>query len=404
MTDESTSGQGDGDPTVAVVGGAVAGLAAAERFREFADVTLFERQPYDEKRVNCGEAINDAPLVPLEKTPENGFVNDLDGFELRVYEGTDREPGEGLLTTARLRCDQGYICDRALVERRWAERLTDLGVEVRTGPDASLSPAEFDDVVGKYDYVIDATGQPSWSMRALDRTDRYTGDTVALNANVEGDFAEYESYPRVFFEGYIGYAWSFPKSDSRANVGIGWASDERPDDYMGALRAACERNGLPVPDRSETKVYTIPRGPSLDPQRASLPDSGVYLVGDAAGIANRYQGEGICQAIRSSYLLASLVRTGREAVYPDRLYDLMKSEYRLATLMRGAWEEHQDTELLAEVADCLAGASIDEITSEPRAVIGRVVRRPDVVARLLNGGMARRLVRAYAGNWEYARA
>ncbi len=56
-------------PTVAVLGGAVAGLAAAERFREFADVTLFERQSYDDKRVNCGEAINEASLFPSKKSP-----------------------------------------------------------------------------------------------------------------------------------------------------------------------------------------------------------------------------------------------------------------------------------------------------------------------------------------------
>ena len=37
---------------VAVLGGSVGGLAAAERFRSFADVTLFERQAYAEKRVN----------------------------------------------------------------------------------------------------------------------------------------------------------------------------------------------------------------------------------------------------------------------------------------------------------------------------------------------------------------
>jgi digeranylgeranylglycerophospholipid reductase len=35
-------------------------------------VTLFERQSYEEKRVNCGEAVNDATLIPLEKTRATG--------------------------------------------------------------------------------------------------------------------------------------------------------------------------------------------------------------------------------------------------------------------------------------------------------------------------------------------
>jgi digeranylgeranylglycerophospholipid reductase len=388
-------------PNVAVVGGAVGGLATAERLCEFADVTVFERQSYDKKRVDCGEAINDASVIPLEKTPENGFFNDVEGFDLLIHEGVDHGPDDDPIATSRLRCREGYITDRDVVERRWAERLRERGVEIRTGSAANISPARFESFVDDYDYVVDATGQPSLTMRARGRTDRYTGDMVALNATVEGDFTAYETRPRIFFESYVGYSWSFPKSAKRANVGIGWAGDRRPDDYMAALEAACERNGLPVPERSATNVYTIPRGPSLDPQYAAYPDDGLFLVGDAAGIANRYQGEGICQAVRSAYLLAALIREGKEATYPRHLYEQLRSEYRLARLMRGAWEEHEDPQLLADVAMAVDGATIDEITRSPRTVLGRVLRRPRLTARLLNPGMARRLVRSYTDDWEY---
>jgi len=86
-------------------------------------VTVYERQEYEEKRVDCGEAINDATLVPLEKTPENGFVNDIDGFQLRVYEGTDRPSMSTPLGTSNLRCDPGYICERNVVEKQWSDML-----------------------------------------------------------------------------------------------------------------------------------------------------------------------------------------------------------------------------------------------------------------------------------------
>ena len=81
---------------VAVLGGSVSGLAAADALEgldSVGEVRVFERQQYDDKRVDCGEAINDATLVPLEKTPENGFVNDVHGFQLRGSEGTDRTSG-----------------------------------------------------------------------------------------------------------------------------------------------------------------------------------------------------------------------------------------------------------------------------------------------------------------------
>jgi len=387
----------------AVVGGAVSGLAAAHRLEQLddvAEVTVFERQSYDEKRVDCGEAINDTALIPLEKTAENGFVNDVDGFQLRVYSGTDRDSGEAPLGVSRLNCDPGYICERDVVERRWAERLQRSGVHFETGQ--SISTAEFESLVDAYDLIVDATGQPSLTLKSRDATREYTGDMVALNATVEGEFREYHNWPRIFFEGYVGYSWSFPKSDDRANVGIGWAGEDRPDDYMAALEGAAERNGFLMPDRSDVNIDTIPKGPSLDPQRVHVPDDDIYLVGDAAGIANRYQGEGICQGIRSAYLLCALIEQGAEAQYPQRLYESMQSEYRLATLMRGAWVEHEDPELLAAVAESLEGLTIDEITRSPGRVIDRIARRPTVAARLvLNRGMIRRALDAYTDTWEF---
>jgi digeranylgeranylglycerophospholipid reductase len=235
--------------------------------------------------------------------------------------------------------------------------------------------------------------------------DEYTGDMVALNATVEGDFSDYASYPRIFFEGYVGYSWSFPKSDHHANIGIGWAGEKRPDDYMAALEAAAERNGFPVPHRDDVNIYTIPRGPSLDPENAHIPEDNVFLVGDAAGIANRYQGEGICQGIRSAYLLGDLIADDREAAYPTRLFESMQSEYRLAHLMRGAWVEHEDPELLARVAEALDGLTIDDITRQPRRVITRLLKHPRTAAQLVaDRGMITRLLDAYTDSWEYSTA
>lgn len=388
---------------VAVLGGAVSGLAAAHALQNadrIDSICVFERQEYDSKRVDCGEAINDTSLVPLETSEANGFVNDVDGFQLRVYSGTDRESATPPIGLSNLNCEPGFICERNIVEKRWAKLLAENGVAFETGN--SISQARYDEIVEAYDYVIDATGQPALSLKARDAVDQYTGDMVALNATVDGDFSEYERWPRIFFEGYVGYAWSFPKSSDRANVGIGWAGDERPDNYMEAFERAAERNGFPVPNRKDVNIYTIPRGPSLDPTRVHFPDDNVFLVGDAAGIANRYQGEGICQGIRSSYLLADLIASGEEATYPEQLYDTMKSEYRLARLMRGAWVEHEDPVLLAAVAEALEGLTIETITRSPRTVIGRLVRHPTVAARLVaDRGMLGRILDAYTDTWEY---
>jgi digeranylgeranylglycerophospholipid reductase len=385
--------------TVAVVGGAVGGLAAAERFRSFADVTLFERQSYDDKRVNCGEAINDAPLVPLAKTPENGFCNAVEGFDVEIHRNTDRDESTPPLAAPTIGVADGYVTDRNVVERRWAERLREGGVAVRENQNVTV--ADYRALVDEYDYVVDATGQPSLSMKALDATDNYTGDIVALNADVTGDFADVVDRPRIVFEGYVGYFWVFPKSPTRANVGIGWASEDRPDDYVAALYRACDRDGVPRPARSDVNLYTIPRGPSIDPALTN-PEEGVFLVGDAAGVANRYQGEGIGQAIRSSYLLAELVEAGREATYPERLTASMRREYLLATVMRGVWEARESADLLAAVADAVDGLSVEDVTRRPGRVALRLLRRPRTAAALLaTPEIRRRAVDAARDRWEY---
>lgn len=388
---------------VAIIGGSVSGLAAAEKLVELEktnQVHVFERQEYDDKRVDCGEAINDATLVPLDKTPSNGFLNNVTGFQLRVYTGTDRSRDEEPLGVSNLRCEAGYICDRDTVEQQWARQLSNKGVIFETGK--SVTQEKYHNIIDEYDYVVDATGQPSITNKIKDEVPNYTGDMVALNATVEGDFSDYIDYPRIFFEGYVGYSWSFPKSETHANVGIGWAGDQRPNDYMSALEGAAKRNGFPVPAQENVNIYTIPRGPSLEPQSVHIPEDNVFLVGDAAGIANRYQGEGICQGIRSANLLGELIAEGRESDYPDELFNNMKSEYRLARLMRGAWVEHEDPQLLASVAEALEGLTIDDITRQPQRVIGRVLQHPVVATQLVaDRQMLKRLFNAYTDNWEY---
>ncbi len=101
-------GMSSHEQDIAILGGAVSGLAAATGLTEsdcIGDIMVFERQEYSKKRVDCGEAINDSTLIPLEKTKENGFLNNVDGFQLQVYTGTDRDNNEPPLGISNLQCD-----------------------------------------------------------------------------------------------------------------------------------------------------------------------------------------------------------------------------------------------------------------------------------------------------------
>ncbi|WP_227131172.1 NAD(P)/FAD-dependent oxidoreductase [Halorubellus salinus] len=393
-----TGGAADGERSVAVVGGAMAGLAAAHAFSRLDwDVELYERQSFDEKRVNCGEAMTDVTRIPLEKTPENGFANDTPIFEVQVFTGDvdDRE----LAGTGRFPASRAYVTDRALVERAWAARLREDGVDVREN--TGVSKADFDALCERHDLVVDATGQPSLASKIEGTTAEYAGAMTALNADVEGDFSDLYPDSRIVFENYLGYSWVFPKSESRANVGIGWAQDRQPESYMAAFEAACERNDWPVPTREQANVYTIPRGPSLDPERTWLPDRGVVRVGDAAGIANRFTGKGISQAIESSYLAAVHADADVLEAYPDALYARLRDEYRLAYVVRGALEDGRP-DILSGVMEAVSGIDVEDVDRNPRKAFARLARHPVLVANMLGSKpMLQRAWRAWTNDWEF---
>ncbi|ADQ66720.1 flavin-dependent dehydrogenase [Halogeometricum borinquense DSM 11551] len=381
-----------------VVGGAMAGLAAAHALRALDwEVVLYERQSYAEKRVNCGEAMTGADAIPLPKTAEYGFANKPPAFEVDVFTGDTGSrtlAGKGVFPST-----DAYVTDRNVVERKWAEQVAEDGVDVRES--TGVTKAQFREFSEEFDLVVDATGQPSMASKVDGTTDEYAGRMTALNADVEGDFSDLYPNSLILFENYLGYSWAFPKSETRANVGIGWAQDNLPDDYYESFVAACERNGWPVPDRSAMNVYTIPRGPSLDPDRAWDAENCIARVGDAAGIANRFTGKGISQAVESSYLLAELAAEDRLDDYASELYDRMKNEYRLAYIVRGALEDGRP-DILGGVMDAVSGIDVESVDREPKYAFSRLVRHPVLLAKLAaNPTMLSRLLDAYTDNWEF---
>lgn len=117
---------------------------------------------------------------------------------------------------------------------------------------------------------------------------------------------------------FPGYGWIFPTADGRANVGLGLAvgADRSLARQAGArFDAFCahlQREGL------------LPATTSWDGERlggwlkmgmlGTVPARGtVLLAGDAAGLINPLQGEGIAQAMTSGHAAATAILTGGPA-------------------------------------------------------------------------------------------
>lgn len=138
---------------------------------------------------------------------------------------------------------------------------------------------------------------------------------VALEAEIEVPQHKVEEWDkRIALDvGYIkeGYAWVFPKR-RHLSIGVGAMKRHAPN-----LRAYYERY-LASLDLGDYKVRSI-RGHHIPMRLAKTPvaKGRVLLIGDAAGVADPFSGEGIYHAIKSAQLAAPTVVAGLASERPD---------------------------------------------------------------------------------------
>lgn len=180
--------------------------------------------------------------------------------------------------------------------------------------------------------------------------------------------------PRIYFwepspwSGYPGYGWVFPGEDGAANVGIGVAA--RGDRRIGG-RAVRDLPRFLADAGLDTSALSPTMGGWLKMGMVgTVPAAGnTLLVGDAAGLVNSLQGEGIAQALGSG-------RAAAEAV--------------LKVGPKGAASQYLE-ELAARYAPhaSTTGPATAWMIERPRAVaaIGRLLTEP-IIGHALAGGWA----------------
>jgi flavin-dependent dehydrogenase len=176
------------------------------------------------------------------------------------------------------------------------------------------------------DFVIGADGATSQVARSAGLVDprkvlwgfavrAYLPDAVALPAIVFWEPTKWHAFP--------GYGWVFPGAEGGANVGLGLAT------LSDRTAAAAATRALPAFFDHLRRLELVARRPAAGSSRqlggwlkmgivGTTPAAGgVLLVGDAAGLVNPLQGEGIAQAMGSSRLAAEaiLARAGQAAAF-----------------------------------------------------------------------------------------
>jgi geranylgeranyl reductase family protein len=347
-----------------VVGGGPGGSTTAYHLaRAGVDVLLIERSAFPREKV-CGDGLTPRAVNALVRM---GVDVDDPGFErhegMRIYSRKVRlelpwptlrdYPGYGLMRT-RAELDE-LLARRAekagAVLRERTEAVAPIldggwvaGATVRAADDPDAEPSE---VRARFVVASDGASSRFASQAGVRRDSRRPLGIAARR------YFRTSRHPGPWLEVWMdlrdrdllmpGYGWLFPLADGSVNVGAGLLNTFRNfkdvsaqrvfDAFVGMLPASFGVSESSAEGR--TLSGPLPMGFSRTP--AAVP--GMLVVGDAAGLVNPFNGEGIAYAMESGELAAELLhdalvkdRPGLAHLYPSLLRERYGRYYTLGRL------------------------------------------------------------------------
>jgi menaquinone-9 beta-reductase len=354
------------DADVIVVGAGPSGATAAYYLAQAGlDVLLLEKSRFPREKV-CGDgltprAVKSLVAMGVDVSAEAGWLRNKG---LRVIGGGMRLE----LPWPELSSYPGYglVRARASLDETLARRAQTAGAKLLENT-AVTGPVLDDDgrIVGVR--VKDEGGERTFRSRVVVAADGNSSRlSVAMGLRKRDDrplgvaVRTYYTSPRHdddYLESWLdlwdgdrllpGYGWIFGMGDGTSNVGLGLLNTSEAfgnTDYRGLLvrwlRSMPEEWGYVEENRTEpVRGAALPMGFNRTPHYYR----GLLLAGDAAGMVNPFNGEGIAYAMESGEILArvvaqALARPTRAEIervlrgYPEALQDAYGGYYTLGRL------------------------------------------------------------------------
>lgn len=320
---------------VLVVGGGPAGSTVARKLAEGGRrVCLVDAARFPRVKL-CAGWVTPAALADAEVDPQR-YPHTIQPFDAVTVGVDDRVHATRWDHTASF----GIV--RAEFDAHLLERARAAGVDVREGqrvrhvehvPGGLVLDTDAEPL--RAPLVVGAGGHQCPVARALGRTDPDEAVVVTqesetrVGADRLRPLTPHFGTPELFAEpDFHGYAWYFTKGDF-LNVGIGAVGGvpiaKRLARFLERLRAL---GRLPegvalTPFRGH--AYTVRRD---RPRRLGGPH--FVLIGDSAGLAQDFSGEGIGPALRSARIAADLILDERADAYPAFVADAFGEPSRVA--------------------------------------------------------------------------
>jgi geranylgeranyl reductase family protein len=325
---------------VLVVGGGPGGSAAAYHLaRHGVDVTVVDRSAFPREKV-CGDGLTPRAVASMLRM---GLDTAAPGYErvmgLRVHSRSDTIdlpwpelnswPGYGLVMPrkefdtllieraqkAGARLLQETEATEPLINDGWVQ-----GGRMRSAKDKDAEPFEI-----KARYVIASDGAASRFAKPAGVT-RIDSRPLGIAAR---RYYRTDYHPGPWFESWLdlwegdlllpGYGWLFPVAGGQINLGAGLLNTFKNFKDVSAQRLfKAFETMLPggwgiSEEHAEGRILSGPLPMSMN--RTPLAVPGMVIVGDAGGLVNPFNGEGIAYAMESGETAAELIH---EALLKDR--------------------------------------------------------------------------------------
>ncbi len=315
---------------VLVIGGGPAGSAVAARLADAGhDVTLVEKR-VEGRHKSCGDLLSPravAELFRLDVKPMSFGGHAIQGVRM-VY---GRQRADAPWPEHRDVPDHGVVVRRDVLDEQLRRRARDAGATVLMGHEATspisdrgfvrgatmtLADGTTRDVSARFIVVADGASsrfgrvlgtsrQRNWPYAIAART--YYTSPRHRDAWVETSLG----LPDPDGNPIAGYGWVTPMGDGNVNVGVGVLSSYRDIKGLNTLklltafseRIAADWGLDPTQSLKSPTRLRLPIGGSVGPKMGPT----FLVVGDAAGAANPFSGDGIDAALMGGRLAADVL-------------------------------------------------------------------------------------------------